>query len=100
DASGGDTDKATYEFSEPPIGYLGKLKIPVMIAYGTRDYSSPFNDYLQAEMIRKGKQNFTFNAYVGWEHNFFTILPDGMPDYTTNNWTRVTHDWLQWINRN
>jgi dienelactone hydrolase len=100
DASQGDTDMATYEFSIPPIEYLTPLKIPVLVSYGTKDWSAPFNDYMQADMIRKGKQNFTFNAYVGMEHNFFALKPDGKPDYETNNWTRVANDWLNWLNKN
>ncbi|MCL2246035.1 MAG: hypothetical protein FWC10_02860 [Lentimicrobiaceae bacterium] len=44
-----DTDRATYEFSYPMIKYLEKLKIPVLVTYGTKDVCAPFNDFLQVE---------------------------------------------------
>ncbi len=64
DASNGDAYKATYQFSIPPMNYLEKLKIPVLITYGTKDYSCPFNDYFRAEMIRQKRKNFAFKAYI------------------------------------
>ena len=96
DNSNGDTYKATYDFSIPPIQYLEKLTIPVYICYGTKDWSAPFNDYLQIEMIRQMKSNFTFKAYVGLEHNFFPITSKGKPDYNQFNWTRVANEWMRW----
>ena len=99
DASSGDTPKATYDFSYPPIKYLEQLKIPVLVCYGTRDISSPFNDYLRAEMIRQRKANFTFKAYIGLEHNFFPIMPTGQIDHDQFNWDDVANDWLRWTRR-
>lgn len=98
DDSQGDTDKATFEFSYPPIEYLNKIKIPVMIAYGTKDWCAPFNDFLRVETIRQKKINFTFKAYVGMEHNFFPLQEDGKPDYTVFNWDNIANDWLKWLN--
>lgn len=92
----GDTYKATYDFSYPPINYLKKLKIPVLVCYGTKDLSSPFNDYLRIEMIRQHKTNFTFKAYIGLEHNFFEVSATGQIDYDKFNWDRVASDWLNW----
>lgn len=98
DASQGDTDKATYEFSYPMIKYLEKLKIPVLVSYGTKDASALFNDFLQVEIIRQGKRNFTFKAYVGTEHNFFPLTEDNKPNYDIFNWDKVAGDWLKWLN--
>jgi dienelactone hydrolase len=98
DASQGDTYKATYEFSDPPIGYLQKLKIPVLVCYGTKDWSAPYNDLLRVDMIRKGKANFSFKAYVGTEHNYFPLTAEGRPDHTQFNWDRVAGDWRKWLN--
>ena len=97
DASQGDTDKATYEFSTPLFDDLLKLKIPVLVSYGTKDYSAPFNDYLRVEAIRRNKSNFEFKAYIGAEHNYFPLLNDGKPNYEVFNWDKVAHDWLLWI---
>ncbi|MCA0383020.1 MAG: hypothetical protein LCH58_12815 [Bacteroidetes bacterium] len=99
DASNGDTYKATYEFSIPPIQYLQRLKIPVLVCYGTKDYSSPFNDYLRIEMIRQKRKNFTFKAYVGTEHNYFPLKANGEPNYDIFNWDKVSNDWKEWLMR-
>jgi hypothetical protein len=96
--SQGDTHKATVEFSNPPIQYLEKLKIPVLICYGTKDWCAPFNDYLRIETIRKRKANFTFNAYIGTEHNFFPLKGNGEVNYDIFNWDKVANDWLKWLN--
>jgi hypothetical protein len=62
DDSYGDTFKATYDFSIPPIRYLEKVKIPVLVSYGSKDRSAPFNDYLRIETIRRKRKNFTYNS--------------------------------------
>ncbi|MFT3748602.1 MAG: hypothetical protein QM768_09810 [Agriterribacter sp.] len=96
-SSVGDTNKGMYEFSEPPFQYLMKLKIPVLISYGTKDAGAPYNDYLQVACIRRQKINFVFKAYIGTEHNYFPILPDGKIDYNTFNWDKVAQDWRVWL---
>jgi dienelactone hydrolase len=100
DISHGDTYKATFEFSIPPKDYLEKLKIPILICYGTKDWSAPFNEFLWVDIIRKGKNNFTFMPYIGTDHNFFPVLPDGKPNYEIFNWDRVSNDWLKWLRWN
>lgn len=99
DDSQGDTDKATFEFSHPPIEYLRELKIPVLVSYGTKDWSAPFNDYMRVHFIQHKKINFTFQAYVGTEHNFFPLTADKKPNYDIFNWDNVANDWLNWINK-
>lgn len=96
DATHGDTYKATYDFSYPPINYLMQLKIPVLVCYGTKDIALPFNDYLRVEAIRQGKNNFTFKAYIGLEHNYFPLTETGQIDYDRFNWDTVADDWRKW----
>jgi dienelactone hydrolase len=90
-------DPTTYEFSEPPLHSLKKLKIPVLVSYGTRDWSAPFNDYLRVEMIRQNRKNFDFKAYVGTEHNYFPLAADGKINYDIFNWDKVANDWRLWL---
>src|ERR1035437_660634 len=97
DGSHGDSHKTLYSFSIPPIEYLEQLKIPVLICYGTKDYSSMFNDYLRVDVIRKKKTNFTFIPYIGLEHNFFGFKQNGEIDYEKYNWDDVAMDWLHWL---
>lgn len=96
-AGEGDTRKATYDFSIPPIEYLRQLKIPVLVTFGTRDASAVYNDYLQVEMIRLHKKNFTFKAYTGTEHNYFPLKQDGTVNYDIFNWDKVATDWRAWL---
>jgi hypothetical protein len=79
DSSCGDTYKATYQFSIPPMGYMEKLNIPVLITYGTKDYSCPFNDYF------------------GTEHNFFPLKANGETNFDIFNWDKVADDWRNWL---
>ncbi len=95
--SQGDTYRATYEFSEPLITYLEKLKIPVLVTYGTKDWSSPYIDFLRVDTIRQHKNNFTFKAYIGTEHNYFPLTENNKPNYDIFNWDKVANDWLKWL---
>lgn len=95
----GDSHKTTYDFSIPPINYLQKLTIPVLVSFGTKDVGAPFNDYLQLDMIRQHKNNFTFKGYIGTQHNFFGLNPDGTINYKAFNWDKVGLDWLHWLLR-
>jgi esterase/lipase len=97
DDSEGDTYKATYGFSIPPIEYLKNLQIPILVCYGTKDINAPFNDYLQVEMIRQKRNNFTFKAYVGLDHNYFGFKPNGEINYDDFNWDKVALDWYNWL---
>jgi hypothetical protein len=97
-ASNGDPNKTTYSFSEPSYAWLSKLKIPVLVCYGTKDWTSPYCDYLRVEMIRQHKSNFNFKAYIGTEHNYFPVQANGLIDYQVFNWNKVANDWRQWLN--
>lgn len=97
DSSQGDTNKASYEFSYPSIEYLEELDIPILISYGTKDWSAPFNDLLRVDVIRKGKKDFYFYPYIGTDHNYFPLTKDNKPDYNIFNWDNVANDWLKWL---
>lgn len=97
DLTYGDSNKSIYSFSKSSINTFPKLKIPVLICYGTNDPSTPFNDYLHAEIIRQRKKNFTFQTYIGLEHNFFGLKQSGEIDYDNFNWDKVVNDWLKWL---
>lgn len=97
--SDGDTNKETYQFSyPPPMEYLRKIKIPVLLTYGTKDFGLVnAADYFRMEMIRLNKNNFTFKDYFGVEHNFFPLKSNGETDYDTFNWDKVAEDWRKWL---
>ena len=95
---GGDSHKTLYEFSEPVFPYLEKLRIPVLITYGTLDWNRPYVDYLRADFIRKNKTNTQFKAYIGTEHNYFPMNENHEIDYEQFNWDKVAGEWLDWLN--
>ncbi len=94
---GGDSDKSTYDFSQNHMAELLSLDVPVLVSYGTKDVATPFNDYLHLETISANKSNFTFNAYIGWEHNYFGFHENGEVNYEEFNWTKVGKDWKEWL---
>lgn len=94
----GDSPRTTASFSarQTPIEDFRHCRIPVFVGYGTRDHAAISNDYLHLEMLRAGKQHFTFRAYPGLEHSFFGFT-DGHVDYEKEHWDDVTHDFFTWI---
>jgi hypothetical protein len=94
----GDSYKTTYDFSEPSAYKLLKLKIPVLICYGTKDWSASYNDMFQVETIRRGIKNISFIPYFGLEHNYFPVDEKRQPNYESYNWENVGKDWVKWLN--
>ncbi|MCL9804254.1 dienelactone hydrolase family protein [Flavobacterium amniphilum] len=97
---GGDTYKATYSFSLPQKDNLLKLKIPILITYGSEDAAAIYNDLFQVEVIREQKKNIEFIAYPGLEHNFFPLNEKSEPIYEIEKWDNIANDWLIWLNKN
>lgn len=92
-----DSNKTTYSFSVPIVEDLLKLKIPVLCSYGTKDWSTPYNDLLQTEAIRTGNKNITFLTYHNTEHNYFPVDDKMQPDHNIYNWEKVGSDWAKWL---
>lgn len=100
DYNGGDTYKATYDFSQPSAIYLKKLNIPVLITYGTKDWNAPYNNMLHIESIQLGLKNIEFKPYFDVEHNFFPINEKREPNFDIYNWENVGKDWKIWLDKN
>lgn len=96
---GYNTYKGTYSFSENLSYTFKKLKIPILVSYGTKDLACPYVDLLQIEMIENKKNNIDFKAYLGLEHNYFPLNTDGSINYDEFNWDKVASDWKQWLSR-
>lgn len=80
--------------------YLKKIKIPVFITYGTKDWNAPYNDLLQIESIQSELKNLTFKPYLDVEHNFFPVNENREPNYEIYNWENVGKDWKNWLDKN
>lgn len=76
---------------------LLKLKIPVLVTYGTKGQNAIFNDYLNVLTIKNHKRNFVFKTYFNCGHNFFPINKNGEINYKIDNWTKVANDWMKWL---
>jgi hypothetical protein len=100
DSRFGDPNKTTFSFSKNIIDEFLKLKIPVMITYGTLDWSTLYIHLLEIETIRNSKINFEFKGYLNTVHNFFPIDALRQVNYEVNNWDKVGIDWLNWIKKN
>lgn len=91
--------KGTYSFSQSLNTDLIKLKIPVLITFGTKDPACTLNDLFRIETISENIKNINFKAYIGLEHNYFP-LKNGQIDYSQFGWDNVGLDWKNWINEN
>lgn len=100
DYTGGDTYKCTYDFSESLASKIQKLKIPILICYGTKDWSAAYNDLFYIETIRKKISNITFTPYIGLDHNFFPVNEKFEPNQEIYNWEKVGKDWVIWLKKN
>jgi hypothetical protein len=97
--NGGNTFKATYSFSLPQRNSLMQLKIPVLITYGTEDWSVAYNDLFQIEAIQQHKRNITFKSYMGLEHSYFPKNGKGEIIEEEYNWDKVARDWMEWLKK-
>ena len=97
--NGGDTFKCSYDFSQPLGTEMMRLKIPILVSYGTKDWNLPYADLFYIETIRKKMNNFTFKTYIGLEHNYFQVNEKLEPNYEIYNWENVGKDWIKWLNQ-
>ena len=86
--------------NQPSFDNFQKIKVPVLVTYGTRDNCAPYNDYMRIAMIRDKKKNFTFKDYLGLEHNYFKVdaKGEGIPDNV--GWSNTAKDWKAWLDKN
>jgi pimeloyl-ACP methyl ester carboxylesterase len=87
-------------FSKSQLSELINLKIPVYIAYGSKDINSDFCDILPLYFIEKGKSDYKVLRYPNLEHNFFPVNKDGIPDYQNGNWYWVMNSFISWSVQN
>ena len=66
----GDNDRTTSSFWAASIAGLLRVRVPILVGYGTRDKAVLSDDYLRLESMRLDKTNFTFREYPGREHDF------------------------------
>lgn len=93
-----DSNKTLYSFSKNENEILKRLRIPVLISYGTSDESSPYQDMFRLEAIRDRASHISFKPYVGLDHNYqFKMNLDSNKSKKVDYLERVLKDWLDWI---
>jgi len=95
---GWNTNYGTYSFSQNENDVLKRLKIPVLISYGTLDEGAPFCDMFHIETIKERHTNFTFNAYIGLNHYY--QLPKSVNNSKEDYLSKVVKDWFLWVKDN
>lgn len=96
-----DSNLTLSSFSQNESEILKRLKIPVLISYGTQDESSPYQDLFQLETIRDRITHITFTPYIGLGHNYQLVNPNkDNPNQQTDFLENVVKDWLKWIEKN
>lgn len=94
---GFDPNKGTHSFSNSMNDDFGRLTIPFLVSFGTKDTACPYNDLLRVEMVQENKSNINFKSYFNREHNYFGILENGKINYENFGWDLVGRDWLLWL---
>jgi pimeloyl-ACP methyl ester carboxylesterase len=82
-----------------PFNNLLKIKIPILVAYGTKDIHSLDNDLLPYIFAANNKKNLQLKVYPGVEHNFIKYIKNDkgevmMGDYL---WDKVWRDVVWWF---
>lgn len=99
DISNGDTYKTTYQFSQPQLQNLKNFKKPILISYGSKDFSAPYIDLMRIEFARQKIKHISYLCYLNTEHNFFPINKCGEVSHSVFNWDKVATDWYYWLNK-
>ncbi|CAM4057964.1 MULTISPECIES: acyl-CoA thioester hydrolase/BAAT C-terminal domain-containing protein [Flavobacterium] len=74
-----------------------KIKVPVLVVYGTDDFKS-FHSHLLPFLLKE-KKDFFVKAYPDYDHNFFKKQFDneGNPLEDSYNWDEVFRDCVHWL---
>jgi pimeloyl-ACP methyl ester carboxylesterase len=81
-----------YNFS---IFDLLKIKIPILITYGTSDIGSLDNDLVPYFFTEKKKTNLSVKTYPNLEHNYLLLDKDG--SIKEKHWNDVFKDVIDWL---
>ncbi|WP_445751997.1 dienelactone hydrolase family protein [Polaribacter sp.] len=97
---GWDSNMTMYSFSKSQNELLKRLKIPILISYGTKDESSPYQDLFRIETINEGSENIEFKVYVGLDHNYQFKSEKIDSNKKTDYLKTVIGEWLKWLKEN
>lgn len=74
---------------------LLKIKIPILITYGTADIGSLDNDLVPYFFTENKKTNLSIKTYPNLEHNYLRLDKDG--NIKEKHWNDVFKDVMDWL---
>lgn len=93
----GDWFSRKFENSKPYFRKLLNVKIPVFMAYGTKDPAFPYNDLFKLYVLLQNKQNFMVKPYIGLTPSFYKKNDEGIIKRDQHYWGVVMNDMLTWL---
>jgi dienelactone hydrolase len=86
-------------FYEPIMPYILKIKVPLFVAFGTKDIISENCNLLPFEFARTGKKNLTIKSYLGCDHGFVKNVYDksGKIISSEEMFDKVASDFFKWL---
>lgn len=94
---GEDSPRNIVSFSTPTINDLINIKIPVFVAYGTKDIVASYCDLLPIDFVRAEKKNYKVKPYIGLDHNYMEVDSLGKPIVEKCYWDTVMTDFIDWV---
>lgn len=94
----GDLPSTWLSFSQSTFDVIAKLKQPVFIAYGTRDYWCLSCELLPLYFISHRKTNYCIYPLPGYGHNYEPVDLNGNRIAESSRWHDVTANFIRFIN--
>ena len=86
-------------FYEPMLPYILRIKVPLFVAFGTKDIISENCNMLPFEFARTGKTNLTIKSYLDCDHGFVKKNYDNAGKVISSEemFDKVSSDFFEWI---
>lgn len=96
----GDPDHTWKSFSRMYVDKLTALKVPVYVAYGTKDPGGHLCYLLPIYFELAGKTDYLMRPYPGRGHNFEELTAEGKSDMDTSLWHEAMREFVAWVEKN
>ncbi len=87
-------NEMTYNYNFAIFDLL-KVKIPILITYGTKDIGSLDNDLVPYFFTQQKKTNLSIKVYPNLEHNYLLLDKEG--NIKERHWEDVFEDVMDWL---
>ncbi|MFD1062158.1 hypothetical protein ACFQ1Q_02780 [Winogradskyella litorisediminis] len=97
---GRDSYRMMSSFSKNENEILKSLNIPVLISYGTKDESSPYQDMFRVECIKDSISHITWKVYQDLGHSYRLQRETTSENEKKDYLAEVVSDWISWLKEN